>query len=383
MMKIITSRLSFYVALASLWVLPRIAEAQPFPVGNREVSLFDAARNREVTMLLYYPAQSNGTAVPLATGSFPLLTFGHGFLIPASSYADMASLLAERGVVVALPSTEGGFAPNHDAFGKDIAFINTWYRSGQDNFFTCNGFSALGGHSMGGGASLLAASQTEANAYVGLAPALTNPSPVPTAPALGLPALVVSGSVDNVTPPDVHHQPIWNALGSDCKVFASILGGNHCYFIPSSVCDLGEIGSGVTLSRAEQQQTTDDMLWPFLRYWFGGSLSDWSAYLQAITLDNRVSVQETCSEVLKAFTAERSNPVIFPQPASEWLTVQGVDDLIERAQLFDIQGREVAIEVDFMEKGVRVKPAAPTAGLCVFQICTGARVYRYRVMFER
>jgi hypothetical protein len=368
--------------MTTFWLLLPTVAAQPFAVGNREVSLFDASRNREVPLLLYYPAQSEGSNVPLATGSFPLFTFGHGFLIPAASYANFAGLLAERGVVVALPSTEGSFAPNHDAFGKDIAFINTWYRSGQDNFFSCNGFSALGGHSMGGGASLLAASQTVANAYIGLAPALTNPSPVPGAPALELPAFVISGSVDNVTPPDVHHQPIWNALGSDCKVFASILGGNHCYYIPSSICDLGEIGSGVTLTRAEQQQTTDDLVWPFLQYWFGGSLSNWSAYLQDITLDNRVAIQETCSEVLSD-KSESSRISIFPQPATEWLMIQGFDDKIQEAQLYDLQGRKVETEFATLEQSIQIRPVLPIEGLYVLQCRSGEQVYRYRVMFAR
>lgn len=356
--------------------------SQAFPVGNRNVTLLDASRNREIGLLLYYPAQTAGANTALASGSFPLLTFGHGFLIPAASYSDFASLLAGQGIVVALPSTEGGFSPNHDAFGKDIAFINTWYRSGQDDFYTCNGFSALGGHSMGGGASALAAAQTTANAYFGMAPALTNPSPVPDGPSIGMPALVVSGSVDNVTPPAQHHQPIWNALGSECKIFASILGGNHCYFIPSSVCDFGEIGSGVTLTRAEQQEITFDMAWPFLRYWLGGNLADWSEHLQSLASDNRVQVQETCSAVLNISESERSHFLIYPQPAVGKFFLRGIQSPTS-VDLYDVTGRRLDLEVSEMGNDIVVEPKHALQGMYLLLVEANGETQHFRVLFER
>lgn len=371
------------VTIAVLLCLTTIVNAQTFPVGNRNVTLVDASRNREIGLLLYYPAQTVGSDAALANGSFPLLTFGHGFLIPAANYSDFATLMAERGVVVALPSTEGGFSPNHDAFGKDIAFINTWYRSGQDNFYTCNGSSALGGHSMGGGASVLAASQTTANAYFGMAPALTNPSPVPVAPSLGMPALVVSGSVDNVTPPAEHHQPIWDAFGSECKVFATINGGNHCYYIPSSVCDLGEIGSGVSLTRAEQQEITFDMAWPFLRYWLGGNLSDWSSHLQNIASDSRVQVQETCSSVLRANDINRSELLIYPQPAVGAFFLRGMIQHPLSVSLLDVTGRKHDVEISELGNDIRIEPKQALQGLYLLQVESDAKTQHFRVLFEK
>lgn len=370
------------IALAILLSFHAFTFAQPFPVGNRNVTLQDAARNREIGLLLYYPAQTAGSNAALASGSFPLLTFGHGFLIPAGSYSDFATLLAGQGIVVALPSTEGGFSPNHDAFGKDIAFINTWYRSGQDDFYTCNGFSALGGHSMGGGASALAAAQTIANAYFGMAPALTNPSPVPVGPSIGMPALVVSGSVDNVTPPAQHHLPIWNALGSECKMFVSILGGNHCYFIPSSVCDLGEIGSGVTLTRAEQQEITFDMAWPFLQYWLGGNLADWSEHLQNLASDNRVQVQETCSAVLNVSESERSDFLIYPQPAIGKFFLRGIQSPTS-VVLYDVSGRRLDVEVSEIGNDLVIEPKHALQGMYLLLVEANGKTQHFRVLFER
>lgn len=88
------------------------SHAQNYPVGKTTMNFTDPSRNNRVIAAdVYYPAAFAGTNVPLAAGtdSFPIVVFGHGFVINISSYEWLADSLTKRGYVVALPSTEGGY----------------------------------------------------------------------------------------------------------------------------------------------------------------------------------------------------------------------------------------------------------------------------------
>ena len=102
--------------------------AQPYAVGHRSLSLLDAARNRTVTAEVYYPGISTGDNVAFAAGNFPVFTLAHGFVIPGNTYQNFADELVPDGYVIVLPTTESSFLPNHDAYGKDIAFLNTAFQ---------------------------------------------------------------------------------------------------------------------------------------------------------------------------------------------------------------------------------------------------------------
>jgi len=323
--------------LSSIW-----AFAQPYAVGHRSLSLLDAARNRTVTAEVYYPANSAGDNVAFAAGSFPVFTLAHGFVIPGNTYQNFANELVPDGFVLVLPTTESSFLPNHDAFGKDIAFLNTAFRTGGVPFFTqFNGRSAIGGHSMGGGASALAATQTTADAYVGLAPAITNPSPVPLGGQITLPALVISGSADGVTPPETNHQPMYDAFASECKTFLSITSGTHCYYIPSSLCDLGESGVPGGMTRELQQQITFDYLRPFLNTFLFDDSASWLQFQQALPGDSRISYQQACSLDFTGLSSVESLILkAFPQPCGNSVELE-FSQLINSVDitLFDLQGR--------------------------------------------
>ena len=122
------------------------------------------------------------------------------------------------------------------------------------------------GHSMGGGATILGASGfLGVDCIVGLAPAETNPSAVSAASGVTAPALI-SGEDDSVTPPNNHHIPIYNSLGSACKDFVSIENGSHCYFAEYNFnCAFGEIIPG-SLSREDQQELCYTVVRPFFNY---------------------------------------------------------------------------------------------------------------------
>ena len=359
--------------------------AQPYAVGHRSLSLLDAARNRTVTAEVYYPGISTGDNVAFASGNFPVFTLAHGFVIPGNTYQNFADELVPDGYVIVLPTTESSFLPNHDAYGKDIAFLNTAFRSGGISFFTqFNGRSAIGGHSMGGGASALAATQTIADAYIGFAPAITNPSPVPQGGQIEIPALVFSGSADGVTPPETNHQPIYDSFASDCKSFVSITSGTHCYYIPSSLCDLGESGVPGGMTRELQQQITFDYLRPFLNTFLLDDSASWQQFQQTITADNRITFEQSCSI---DFTGNESilsvKTRVFPQPCSDVLQLEFSDPvMVLSLNIYDMQGRKLSHLPAFLqhENSVSVDVKQLPTGMYVLEAETSGGKIRERML---
>ena len=362
------------------------AFAQPFAIGHRTLSLLDVARNRNVTAEVYYPAVSTGDNVEFANGSFPVFTLAHGFLIPGNTYQNFADALVPDGLVIVLPTTEGGILPNHDAFGKDIAFLNTAFRTGAVDFFTqWNGRSAIGGHSMGGGASALAATQTVADAYVGIAPAITNPSPVPQGNQIQIPAIIFSGSADGVTPPETNHQPIYDSFDSSCKTFVSITSGTHCFYIPSSLCDLGEAGAGSGITREIQQDITFDFLKPFLHVFLLDDTAQWQAFQEALPTDGRITYQQNCN---LSFTSIESPTVssvqVFPQPCSNEFRLRfSSPQKCQSLTLHSIDGRKMSHAVSFAQNANEVIVSLPTdapSGVFILSIETEQGLLQTRIL---
>jgi pantothenate kinase len=76
------------------------------------------------------------------------------------AYQWLAQSLASAGYIVSFPATEEG-TPNHAEFGRDELFVARILRNYGDTatsflYQKTNGYTAVGGHSMGGGASFLA-----------------------------------------------------------------------------------------------------------------------------------------------------------------------------------------------------------------------------------
>ena len=164
--------------------IPVLAQT-PYPVGHSSLSFTDASRSsRSVTAEVYYPATSAGDNTPFVTGYFPVIAFGHGFVMTYSAYAPYWNALVPQGYILICATTETGIAPSHSDFGKDLAFLirtlQTEGNSSSSNFYQhVAASSAVMGHSMGGGASFLAAQYLPSiTALVNMAAAETNPSAV-------------------------------------------------------------------------------------------------------------------------------------------------------------------------------------------------------------
>lgn len=234
----------------------------PFPIGEATRTWQDPDRgNRSVGALVRYPRQAGGTDAPPVEGcDFPVLAVGHGFTIPADRYRFLADGLVPTGVILVLPTTEAGLSPSHAAFGADLAFVTR--ALGTDAGFTAAAGPLRGvvGHSMGGGAAVLAAANDPGlGLLVGMAPAETNPSAVAAAASVNVPTLVLTGSRDCVTPFATHAGPILAALAATEVRHVEIAGGSHCQFSDGYfTCSIGEgsCGGSAQIPAASQHAVT-------------------------------------------------------------------------------------------------------------------------------
>jgi predicted dienelactone hydrolase len=299
--------LTFSFALAALFSFGQ------FAIGSRTITYNDPTRTggtgsgggpgRQIECAVYYPATSAGTNTPVADGVFPVVVFGHGFAMAWSAYQNIWEHLTPKGYIMVFPKTESGFfpAPSHNDFGLDLAVASNRMlaentESNSPFYQKVNGRSGIMGHSMGGGATILAAQNNESiKTIIGLAPAETNPSAIDAAANVFVPALILSGSADGVTPPSEHHSPIYEGLISLCKSFVSITGGAHCYYANTDfACDLGEGTSSpnISISRAEQQNFMNSLISPWLDFYLKGDCDGYTQFQNAASSSGLVFTNE-------------------------------------------------------------------------------------------
>jgi dienelactone hydrolase len=336
--------------------------SQNYQVGHTTITFNDPGRTggfgsgggpgRQIQTEIYYPADAAGTDVALADGEFPVVVFGHGFAMTWSAYENLWEEFVPNGYILALPRTEGGLfpAPSHEDFGLDLALVanrmlelNT--TSGSIFFERVSPNAAIAGHSMGGGATMIAASgNNNIKTIVGLAPAETNPSAVAAASGISVPALVLSADGDAVTTAAEHHTPIYNALSSSCKYFVNIKGGAHCYYANTNFnCDFGELTSGgnITIDREEQHQITYDYLNLWFDYHLKGVVDAYYDFESLIASDNRTDVIIGCDLTSVPEMTPVSDIKLFPNPASDMITIQSDNARMDRIELFSIDGKLV------------------------------------------
>lgn len=317
-----------------------------FEVGHQSGSFTDATRgNREITCEIYYPADTPGDGVSVAAGVFPFVVFGHGFVMDYTAYQNITDVLVQEGYILIYVETEGGFAPVHNEFGLDLAYV-------ADHFYNENTSSSWGfeshvmdrcaimGHSMGGGATWLAASTSSSvDCIAGLAPAETNPSAIAAASNVTVPAIVLSGSSDAVTAPADNHTPIFESTASACKYFVNIIDGSHCGYANSgSLCDFGEL-LFMGLSREEQQQITHELLLA----WFDVYLRDNAASNEVLQLYDEMqgNTETTIECVVSVAQSDAKAVLLFPNPCTESLFLEGDANGSKTYSVMDLTGREV------------------------------------------
>lgn len=260
--------------------------AQAYTVGTKSITWTDPARsNRSVTLEFRYP----GTNTALANGQFPFVIFGHGFQMDQVPYYPYSDSLAKQGYIVGLLTTETGLSPSHPNFAQDLIFAHSKLIS-ESSTNSASPFyqkvipkGALGGHSMGGGSTVLSAQYgTPATCYFTFAAATTNPSSNAVASSLNKPYLAFAGSLDCIAPPATNQLPMYDSASSPCKVYVNITNGRHCAFGNSNFqCNFGEGFSGCAsspLSTADQINKSLSFLVPFLDYYLKGDCAAWSLF---------------------------------------------------------------------------------------------------------
>ena len=374
------------LSLFSVLLITLQVNAQAFPVGTTSLTLHDDVRNRDVPCTVYYPAVAAGEDQVVATGTFPTLIFGHGFVMTVSAYAYIGQHYAANGYIVALPSTEGGISPNHARFGQDLAFVSTAFQGlGTDAASIFNGHvapaSALMGHSMGGGAAMLgASSNSEIQAVVVLAPAETTPSAIAAAGQISVPTLIFAASEDCVTPIAQHSQPMYDATGASCKAFVNILGGGHCYFGDSSpTCSLGELtcGPNLTISRQEQHQAVLDVADLWLEHFLIGTAEAYTTLSDTLTNSTRFTSQFECLSTGVNTSASEVPFTAQWMSATHSVALSGLhsNDIID---IHDVTGKVLAQGRATSELSVLAVPSS-ASGILLVRIQRDGQSYLRRV----
>ncbi|MFM7052612.1 MAG: alpha/beta hydrolase [Planctomycetota bacterium] len=254
------------VAIAPSQARADDSQPGPYAVSQRTVTV-TRSNGTTFTAQIRYPATSTAASSPFdnAAAPAPALTFGHGFLSPVDIYDSTMDHLASHGYVVIATTSGGELFPNHANYAVDMRQCLTWLEQ-QDALKTSwlagridETRFAVGGHSMGGGASALAAAaDTRIKALCTLAAAETNPSSSSAMGSVQVPSCFIVGTQDTIVPPSTTAAQ-YNACDAPRQT-VSITGGSHCGFVDSPIiaCDSG------SLSRPEQLAKTRALMLRFL-----------------------------------------------------------------------------------------------------------------------
>ena len=297
--------------------------AQTYQIGHKQQTFIDESRsNRNITTEIYYPADMSGDNVSIASGQFPVLVFGHGFLMTWSAYANIWNDIVPNGYIMVFPTTETSLFPSHTNFGKDIAFLvgamKTEGTNASSTFFGgVATTSAAMGHSMGGGSAFLSVQYDPSiTALATLAAANTTPSSIDAAKNIGIPSIVIAGANDCVAPPVQHQLPMYDALASTCKTYVTITGGSHCQFANANTnCSLGELTCSPPPDISPMSQQNITFLLIFIL---------WLILQNLITTGSGIESQQNCLllSTRKSEKISESGINIYPNPFSSETTVQ-------------------------------------------------------------
>jgi dienelactone hydrolase len=236
---------SFLISIFNFSFLIINCFAQPNNKGPYEAGWTSATLNREgrtLNTIIYYPSFLEGSEAQIDTlhGPYQVIAFGHGFFMQNSYYISHYNHLASYGFVVIAPQFPDN---NHLQLGYDLIFcvgyIKTQNSVSTSRFYNLIDLTKAGlsGHSMGGGASLLAAANDSTiTAAAPLAAAETNPSAINVMNQIKGVVYLISAQSDGITPPSQHQIPMYNNA-NPVKALPLIKGANHTKFMDTRIWD--------------------------------------------------------------------------------------------------------------------------------------------------
>jgi len=345
-----------FLVLLLLILLSYISNAQ-YLTGQKTITYTDPDRDdREIETYIYYPSLTGGTDADIAAGQFPAVIFGHGTSMgDPELYLYLLEALPTYGYIVLFPTTENDSppmsAPDHEAFGLDLKFLNLKIKSENTNassFFYnhVTERTAIMGHSLGGKGTLIAAANnTEVTTIVTLCAALADP-PAPysggydvinnSIPYITVPSLVVDAEFDCVVESDAGRHLTYELLNIDCKTYVNINGGGHCYMAShdGSSCETaegtfgGNCSGDFTITREEQNATVLDIILPYFGYYLLENEASYSEFLCYINTSDAVISERDCNLT----DAEISGVDIF-NDVEDISVVYGTDQTVATSQL--------------------------------------------------
>jgi hypothetical protein len=385
-MKILTLALILLLAINKI-------PAQDFSVGSTTVTFIDPERNnRQISVAIYYPAETSGQNVPVAEGAFPVISFGHGFVMVHTAYQFLWLDLVPKGYILAFPTTEGSLSPSHLDFGLDLAFIISQMKA--ENLDQTSMFyeavaetSAIMGHSMGGGASFLACENNDKpTTMVTFAAAITNPSSIQAAANVNIPTLLFAGEFDCVTPPVQHQYPMYEATASQQKIIIDIYGGGHCYFADYNFfCSLGEASCipQPAITRQQQQSATLDFLNLYFDFILKGNAGSWEIFLDSLQASQRIEYLIEWSTV--SANLQKAEPYfqVFPNPFRNSISV-GIPSNLQYDSIivWNSMGQLVHKELLKNRSEIEINTRSWQRGAYIIALVSGNEIARKKV-FKR
>lgn len=368
-----------------------ISQAQTFPVGHMSINFKDATRTstgysisggittntvsgRTVGTEVFYPATTSGTNTAVANGQFPVVVFGHGFVMTYDNYDNIYNRLASLGYIILLPRTEGGASPVHADFGADLAFLagagmnlNTVSTSTILNTFNGKVLqkSAIGGHSMGAGSSFLgAASNSTITCLFNMCAATTNPSSINSASLVTVPSLLISGEMDSVADTTVQNSH-YVSTSSSTKFHVIIKDATHCDFGngTSFLCTFGQAACSTPSCNATLFNRYMSYLEPFLANQLKNDCVAGNAFMTLILnpsadragrkINGNIACAVTGIETLNSI----NNLIVFPNPTAGKLTILYTTEITSPVilELYDISGRLVLTSTETSATSITVK----------------------------
>lgn len=357
--------------------------AQLYQIGHTTITFIDTNRsNRSIATEIYYPADSAGDNVSVTTLNslkFPSLVFGHGFVMTWDSYKNFWEFLVPNGYIIAFPKTESSLSPSHLDYAKDLAFVidQMNYLTTQSNSIFYNRVSqmnAVMGHSMGGGASFLAASlNTNITTLVNFAPAETTPSAITSASSILIPSLIFAGGNDCVTPSSTNQIPMYTNLISSCKTYINIIGGSHCQMANSNVfCSFGESTCvpTPTITRSIQHAKIFSYLLPWLDFQLKSNCLQGSNFDSQIINDTDITFQKNCiqCDLLQnnGFNNSENELVLFPNPVEDFITLKGINLSGCSIKITDVNSKVVCLQQ--VSDGSKIDVTKLFSGVYFYQI---------------
>ncbi len=247
--------LAAVVALTALAINARLRSVEPVeasPLAGWTDVTIRPESGGSFTATVFYPAVAPGGAgAPLdqSGAPYPAIVFGHGYLANPRMYAGTLSRLAMDGFVVIAPQTRQTLLPNHTQFADDMRASLTWLvieserkASSFSGAIRPDAFGATG-HSMGGGAALLAASRDPRIVAVStFAAADTRPSSLGVVDRIRGGVQFIAGSDDAIAPLEEHQRPLFDKVTA-AKQLVVLKGGSHCGFLDEEppLCDSGSM----------------------------------------------------------------------------------------------------------------------------------------------